>query len=105
MPRAASAVRSRAATSSGSRTSRKRWGPDGASRSSRRVGHATLPAPGGEAELTEWAADFWSHRMDRSAPLWEVALVDGLASGGWAMVTKTHHCMVDGVGSVDLAHL
>lgn len=81
------------------------WELDEAFHISRHVRHATLPAPGGEEELNEWAADFWSHRMDRTAPLWEVVLVDGLESGGWAMVTKTHHCMVDGVGSVDLAHL
>jgi WS/DGAT/MGAT family acyltransferase len=69
------------------------------------VRHATVPAPGGERELREWAADFWSHRLDRSRPLWEIALVDGLEDGGWALVTKTHHCLVDGVGSVDVGHL
>ena len=81
------------------------WVPDEHFHISRHVRHATLPAPGGEEELCDWAADYWSHRMDRTAPLWEVALVDGLADGGWAMVTKTHHAMVDGVGSVDLAYL
>ena len=69
------------------------------------VRHATLPVPGAERELREWAADFWSHRLDRSRPLWEIALVDGLEDGGWALVTKTHHCLVDGVGSVDVGHL
>jgi diacylglycerol O-acyltransferase / wax synthase len=64
------------------------------------VRHAVLPAPGGEAELVEWAADFWSHRLDRSRALWEVVLLDGLAGGRWALVTKTHHCLVDGVASV-----
>lgn len=82
-----------------------RWIDDEAFHISRHLRHATLPAPGGEDELTEWAADYWSHRMDRTAPLWEIVLVDGLASGGWALVTKTHHCMVDGVGSVDLSYL
>ncbi len=64
--------------------------------------HATLPAPGGEAELREWLSDFWSHRLDRSRPLWEMTLLDGLEHGRWALATKTHHCLVDGVGSVDL---
>jgi WS/DGAT/MGAT family acyltransferase len=66
------------------------------------VHRATLPAPGGEAELNEWLGDFWSHRLDRHRPLWEMTLLDGLQNGRWAMVTKTHHCLVDGMGSVDL---
>ncbi|HEX6389501.1 MAG TPA: wax ester/triacylglycerol synthase family O-acyltransferase [Solirubrobacteraceae bacterium] len=69
------------------------------------VRHAALPAPGGRAELCEWAADFWSHRLDRRVPLWEVALVEGLEDGRWALVTKTHHCLVDGIGSLDAGYL
>ena len=66
------------------------------------VAHATLPGPGGDAELHEWFGDFLSHRVDRHRPLWEMALVDGLAGGRWALATKIHHCLVDGMGSVDL---
>ena len=66
--------------------------------------HATLPAPGGEAELHEWLADFWSHRLDRHRPLWEMTLLDGLEDGRWALATKTHHCLVDGVGSIDIGN-
>ena len=62
---------------------------------------AALPKPGGERELLAWAADFWSHRLDRGRPLWRTVLLEGLAGGRWALVTKTHHCLVDGVGSVD----
>ncbi len=69
------------------------------------VNHATLPAPGGEAELHEWLGDFWSHRLDRHRPLWEMTLLDGLEKGRWALVTKTHHCLVDGVGSVDIGYV
>ena len=69
------------------------------------VHHATLPAPGGEPELHEWLGDFWSHRLDRHRPLWEITLLDGFKDGRWALVTKTHHCLVDGVGSVDIGHL
>ena len=61
--------------------------------------------PGGHAELCEWAADFYSHRLDRTRPLWEMALIEGLAEGRWAIAHKTHHCLVDGVGSVDVAYL
>jgi diacylglycerol O-acyltransferase / wax synthase len=70
-----------------------------------KVRHATLPAPGGEAELHEWLGDFWSHRLDRRRPLWEMTLIDGLEGGRWALASKTHHCLVDGVGSLDIAHV
>ena len=69
------------------------------------VRHATLPAPGGEAELLEWLGDFWSHRLDRRRPLWEMVLLDGLQDGRWALVNKTHHALVDGVGSVDVGNV
>jgi WS/DGAT/MGAT family acyltransferase len=69
------------------------------------VRHAALPAPGGEAELCDWLGDYWSRRLDRHRPLWEVVLLDGLEGGHWALVTKTHHAMVDGVGSVDAGYL
>jgi diacylglycerol O-acyltransferase len=69
------------------------------------VGHVALPAPGGRAELCDWAGDFYSHRLDRNRPLWEMALIEGLEGGRWALAHKTHHCMVDGVGSVDVGYL
>lgn len=69
------------------------------------VTHVALPAPGSDDQLWEWAADYYSHRLDRMRPLWEMALVTGLAQGRWAVGWKTHHCMIDGVGSVDVVHL
>ena len=69
------------------------------------VRHATLPSPGDEREFLDWVSDFYSHRLDRSRPLWEMVLLDGLADGRWALVWKTHHCLVDGVGSVDAVDL
>ncbi len=54
---------------------------------------ATLPAPGGRAQLEEWLGDFWSHRLDRHRPLWEITLVDGLEGGRWMLATKAHHCL------------
>jgi diacylglycerol O-acyltransferase len=68
----------------------------------RRVG---LPAPGGWEELLEWGGDYFSRRLDRSLPLWDMVLVEGLADGHWALATKTHHSLCDGVGAVDVAHL
>ena len=72
---------------------------------SRHVREAVLPAPGTREQLYRWAADYWSKRLDRDRPLWEMTLVTGLEGGCWAICTKTHHCLVDGVGSVDAAYL
>jgi diacylglycerol O-acyltransferase len=69
------------------------------------IWHAAVPAPGGEAELCEWAGEFFSHRLDRTRPLWEMVLVEGLAEGRWAIASKTHHALVDGVGSVGVVQL
>ncbi|HET8975819.1 MAG TPA: wax ester/triacylglycerol synthase family O-acyltransferase [Solirubrobacterales bacterium] len=77
------------------------WQPDPDFDIARHVFEAGLPAPGGRRELVGWAGDFYSQRLDRTRPLWELAIVT-LADGRWAIATKTHHCMVDGVGSVDI---
>ena len=61
------------------------------------VRRASLPQPGGEKELLDWLADFYSHRLDRAHPLWEITLIDGLEDGRWALACKVHHCLVDGV--------
>ena len=82
-----------------------RWTDDERFRIRDHITHVALPAPGGHAELCDWAADFYSHRLDRTRPLWEMALIEGLAEGRWAIAHKTHHCLVDGVGSVDVAYL
>ncbi|HYF28342.1 MAG TPA: wax ester/triacylglycerol synthase family O-acyltransferase [Baekduia sp.] len=81
------------------------WEPAPAVDIEAHVRHATLPAPGDDAVLREWLADFWSHRLDRHRPLWEMVLLEGLEDGRWALATKTHHCLVDGVGSLDIGHL
>ena len=69
------------------------------------LARAALPAPGAERELLAWLGDYWSHRLDRTRPLWEAVLLEGLADDRWAIVTKTHHCMIDGVASADAAQL
>jgi diacylglycerol O-acyltransferase / wax synthase len=81
------------------------WVDDDRFRVRDHVTHVALPAPGGYDELCAWAADFYSHRLDRTRPLWEMALIEGLPEGRWATAHKTHHCLVDGVGSVDVAYL
>jgi diacylglycerol O-acyltransferase / wax synthase len=82
-----------------------RWEADERFKVATHVQRVRLPAPAGEAELLEWAGEFFSERLDRTRPLWEMAIIDGLAGGRWALATKTHHCMVDGVGSVDIGHV
>src|ERR687886_693539 len=61
------------------------------------------PAPGSEEALLKLCARVFSQRLDRSKPLWEMWLVEGLESGGFALVSKTHHALIDGIAGVDLA--
>jgi diacylglycerol O-acyltransferase / wax synthase len=66
------------------------------------VRHTALPDPGGEAELKRLAARVFSQRLDRSKPLWEMWLVQGLDRDRFALLTKTHHAAVDGIAGVDI---
>src|SRR6266576_462682 len=67
------------------------------------VRHTALPAPGGDAELKKLVGRLFSQALDRDKPLWEMWLVEGLGEGRFAIISKTHHCMLDGVSGVDLA--
>ena len=66
------------------------------------VRHTALPAPGSDEQLTNLAARVFSQQLDRSKPLWELWLVEGLAGGGFALLSKSHHAMIDGIAGVDL---
>ena len=66
------------------------------------VRHTALPPPGTEEQLRTLAARLFSQRLDRDKPLWELWLVDGVEGGRFAIVAKTHHCLVDGVSGVDI---
>lgn len=81
------------------------WAPDERFDIRGHVRHASLPTPGSDEQLCDWTADFFSHPLDRTRPLWEMVLIEGLADGRWALGWKTHHCLVDGVGSVDVVGL
>jgi diacylglycerol O-acyltransferase len=67
------------------------------------VRHSALPAPGSEEQLRNIAGRLYSQALDRSKPLWEIWLVQGLKKNRFALVNKTHHALVDGVAGVDIA--
>jgi WS/DGAT/MGAT family acyltransferase len=67
------------------------------------VRHTALPAPGSEEQLRNLAARIFSQRLDRSKPVWEMWLVDGVAGDRFAVIGKSHHCLVDGVSGVDIS--
>jgi diacylglycerol O-acyltransferase / wax synthase len=64
--------------------------------------HTAVPAPGSEEQLRQMAARVFSQHLDRNKPLWELWTVEGLKHGRWALLSKVHHCMVDGVAATDL---
>ncbi len=66
------------------------------------VRQTAIPAPGGVQELRQMSGRIFSQHLDRNKPLWELWSVEGLADGRWALLSKVHHCMVDGVAATDL---
>ncbi|HSJ97264.1 MAG TPA: wax ester/triacylglycerol synthase family O-acyltransferase [Myxococcota bacterium] len=66
------------------------------------VRHTALPAPGDDRQLKRLCARVMSQPLDRGRPLWEMWVVEGLEHDRFALVCKTHHCMVDGMSGVDL---
>jgi diacylglycerol O-acyltransferase len=69
------------------------------------VRHTAVPSPGGDEQLRNLAGRVLGQRLDLAKPLWELYLVEGLADGRWALISKVHHCMVDGVAGTDLMQL
>jgi diacylglycerol O-acyltransferase len=67
------------------------------------VRHSSLPAPGTEEQLRKMAGRVFSQQLDRTKPLWELWLVQGLKRNRFAIISKTHHAVVDGVSGVDIA--
>ena len=66
------------------------------------VRRTAVPAPGGDAEVRVLMGRVMSARLDRRRPLWEYWMVEGLEDGRWAVISKVHHCMVDGISGTDL---
>ncbi len=84
---------------------RPRWVDDGDFALERHVLRAVLPPPGEEEGLMAFAGEVFSRPLDRSRPLWELWVVEGLAGGGFAIVSKNHHALTDGIAGVDLAQV
>jgi diacylglycerol O-acyltransferase len=84
-------------------TGRPLWVDDPSFNLHYHVRHTALPAPGSEEQLRNLAARIHSQQLDRSKPLWECWLVQGLGGNRFSLIFKTHHALVDGVGGVDLA--
>jgi diacylglycerol O-acyltransferase len=76
---------------------RPRWVDDPHFNARYHIRHSALPAPGSEEELKRLAARVFGQRLDRSKPLWEIWLVEGLDDDRFAVLSKTHHALVDGV--------
>jgi diacylglycerol O-acyltransferase / wax synthase len=66
------------------------------------VRHTALPKPGGEDQLMRLTGRVFSQALDRNKPLWEIWLVEGVADGRFALLSKTHHALVDGISGVDI---
>lgn len=66
------------------------------------VRHTAVPPPGSDEQLRNLAGRVFAQLLDRTKPLWELWLVEGLPEGRWALVQKVHHCMVDGIAGTDL---
>ncbi len=66
------------------------------------VRHSALPPPGDEHDLENLMGRLMSQELDRKRPLWEAWIIEGLPDDRWALISKVHHCMVDGVSGTDL---
>src|SRR5437764_11047760 len=91
------------------RTGRPLWVDDPNFNLAYHVRQTALPRPGSESQLLALTGRIFSQRLDRTKPLWEMWLVEGFeggasgaAGGRFALIVKTHHCLVDGVSGVDL---
>ncbi len=69
------------------------------------VRHTSLPRPGDDDQLKRLASRIMAQRLDRTRPMWEMWFIEGLQDDRFAVVSKTHHCMIDGVSGVDLMNV
>ena len=69
------------------------------------IRRTAVPSPGGRDQLRNLAGRVFAQSLDRGKPLWEIWMVEGLEGGRWGLISKVHHCMVDGVSATDLMTL
>ncbi len=69
---------------------------------SRHLHRVALPHPGGDAELFQIIATLMERRLDRERPLWECWIIEGLGGNRWALLTKLHHCIADGIATTQM---
>jgi WS/DGAT/MGAT family acyltransferase len=69
---------------------------------SRHLHRLALPHPGGDAELFELVASLMERRLDRERPLWDCFIIEGLSDDRWAVLTKLHHCIADGIATTQM---
>jgi WS/DGAT/MGAT family acyltransferase len=81
---------------------RPRWVDDPHFQLRYHLRHTALPSPGSEEQLRNLVGRVMAQRLDRARPLWEMWIAEGLKEGRWALISKVHHCMVDGVAGSDL---
>jgi len=86
-------------------TGRPLWIDDPAFNLEYHVRHTALPGPGSERQLLRLTGRIFSQQLDRARPLWELWMVEGLDDGGFALISKAHHAMIDGIAGVDIAQV
>ncbi len=84
-------------------TGRPFWVDDSRFNLEYHVRHTALPSPGSDDQLRQLIGRVFSQRLDRSKPLWEIWVVEGLTDNRFALVSKTHHALIDGISGVDIA--
>jgi len=73
------------------------WVDDDRFRLAYHVRHTALPKPGDERVLKRLVGRIMSQALDRKRPVWEIWVVEGLEGDRFALISKTHHCMLDGI--------
>jgi WS/DGAT/MGAT family acyltransferase len=81
------------------------WVDDGEFSLDFHVRHTALPKPGNDEQLRNLSARIMAQRLDRTRPLWEIWVIEGLSEGRFALVSKIHHCMIDGSSGVDISQI
>ncbi|HEY3020753.1 MAG TPA: wax ester/triacylglycerol synthase family O-acyltransferase [Solirubrobacteraceae bacterium] len=84
-------------------TGRPLWADDPDFNLEYHIRQTALPDPGSEEQLFNLASRIFSQQLDRTKPLWELWAVEGLADGRFALISKSHHALIDGISGVDLA--